>query len=170
MVWGTVGTRMRLRKSTAAVLALLAESGLALTPYNIAKNTDVVPGIARKRCESLLNAEYVESEESWDRTFYRITKLGRGRLLMRHRETAWVEGLGPDAQVRLFVDAVDTINEAQEPPTVPEIATATDTDTEHVADMLAELQTAGLVEADDTGDEVTYSPTMKAQRLILSYD
>lgn len=161
---------MILRDSTADVLALLAESGLALTPHTIAKNIDPRPPIARKRCESLLNAEYVVEEEAWDRTFYRITKLGRGRLLMRQREIMIESDLGPDEQVRLFLDILESIDEADEPPTVADIVAMTEAEEPFISEMLEELRTEALVEAEGSGTDARYTTTIKAHRVVLAYD
>lgn len=161
---------MILRDSTAMTLSLLGESGLALTPSNIAKNTRIRPPTARKRCETLLNAEYVEVEETWDRTFYRINKLGRARLLMQQQEIALHEVMGPDEQVRFVLAVLEAVEDAEEPSTVSELAAELDAERSHVSALIDQLLDTRLVEEREDDDTSRYTVTTKARRLLLAYD
>ncbi len=63
-----------------AVLRLLAESGLQLTPNNIARNTGYSAGYVRKQCVELSEAGYLARDDDGTNPFYQITPKERTYL------------------------------------------------------------------------------------------
>lgn len=63
-----------------AVLRLLAESDLQLTPNNIARNTGYSAGYVRKQCLQLSEGGYLERDDEGTNPFYAITEPGREYL------------------------------------------------------------------------------------------
>lgn len=62
-----------------AVLRLLAENRLQLTPNNIARNTGYSAGYVRKQCVELSEAGYLARDDGTN-PFYGITPEGRAYL------------------------------------------------------------------------------------------
>lgn len=60
-----------------AVLRILGESGLELSPSDIAHNTGYSQDYVRKVCKSLLEEGYVEMAGRSGNPFYKCTELGR---------------------------------------------------------------------------------------------
>lgn len=63
-----------------AVLRLLAENELQLTPNNIARNTGYSAGYVRKQCVSLAEEGYLDRDDDGTNPFYEITRAGRTYL------------------------------------------------------------------------------------------
>jgi DNA-binding IclR family transcriptional regulator len=63
-----------------AVLGLLAESDLQLTPNNIARNTDYSAGYVRKQCIELVTSGHLARDDDGTNPFYEITSTGRAHL------------------------------------------------------------------------------------------
>ena len=63
-----------------AILGLLAETGLSLTPSNIAKNSGYSGGYIRKECNRLASAGFLEKEDDGGHPFYSVTETGRKYL------------------------------------------------------------------------------------------
>ena len=63
-----------------AILSLLTESGLSLTPTNIAKNTGYSSGYMRKECNRMSSEGLLEKEDEGGHPFYSVTEKGRQYL------------------------------------------------------------------------------------------
>jgi DNA-binding IclR family transcriptional regulator len=63
-----------------AILTLLQESELSLTPSNIAYNTAYSGGYVRKLCNSMAKAGYLEKDDTRGNPFYSITENGLAYL------------------------------------------------------------------------------------------
>ena len=63
-----------------AILNLLTESGLSLTPSNIAKNTGYSGGYIRKECNRMAELGLLEKEDEGGHPFYSVTEKGRKYL------------------------------------------------------------------------------------------
>lgn len=60
-----------------AILGLLVESELKLTPSNIAENTGYSGGYIRKRCTRLAEFGVLEKDDAGSHPFYQVTEKGR---------------------------------------------------------------------------------------------
>lgn len=69
-----------LKDSEKAILRLLKESGLELTPSNIAKNTGYSAGYIRQECKRLEAEGLLQTENEAGHPFYAITDKGGKRL------------------------------------------------------------------------------------------
>ncbi|WP_245154564.1 winged helix-turn-helix domain-containing protein [Halorussus marinus] len=67
-----------------AILRLLAESDLSLTPTNIAKNTGYSGGYIRKECNRMSKENLLEKEDEGGHPFYSVTEKGRMYLAGDH--------------------------------------------------------------------------------------
>ena len=72
--------RYTVRDVEKAVLQLLVDSDLELTPSNIARNTGYSGGYVRKECNRLAEVGLLEKENAGSNPFYSIT--GRGRAYL----------------------------------------------------------------------------------------
>lgn len=63
-----------------AILSLLAESGLSLTPTNIAKNTGYSSGYVRKECNRMAEENLLDKEDEGGHPFYSVTEKGQQYL------------------------------------------------------------------------------------------
>lgn len=63
-----------------AILGILAESGLSLTPTNIAKNTGYSSGYVRKECNRMARESFLDKEDEGGHPFYSITDKGQKYL------------------------------------------------------------------------------------------
>ena len=63
-----------------AILGLLAETGLSLTPSNIAKNSGYSSGYVRKECNRLASEKLLKKEDDGGHPFYSVTEKGRKYL------------------------------------------------------------------------------------------
>lgn len=70
-----------MKKADTAFLQLLLESGLELTPSNIAHNMGYSNGYTRKRCKELTNRTLLVVSEEGTQPFYSISKQGEQILL-----------------------------------------------------------------------------------------
>ncbi|WP_425494390.1 winged helix-turn-helix domain-containing protein [Natronoglomus mannanivorans] len=63
-----------------AILRLLADSELSLTPNNIAKNTGYSNGYIRRECNRLAKEGMLEKDAEGSNPFYTITEKGATHL------------------------------------------------------------------------------------------
>jgi len=63
-----------------AILSLLAETGLSLTPTNIAKNTGYSSGYVRKESNRMAGEGLLQKEDEGGHPFYSITEKGQQYL------------------------------------------------------------------------------------------
>ncbi|MCU4743371.1 helix-turn-helix domain-containing protein [Natronoglomus mannanivorans] len=63
-----------------AILRLLADSELSLTPNNIAKNTGYSNGYIRRECNRLADLGALEKDAEGSNPFYTITEEGKTYL------------------------------------------------------------------------------------------
>jgi len=63
-----------------AILSLLADSELSLTPTNIAKNTGYSSGYIRKECNRMAGEGLLQKEDEGGHPFYSVTEMGQQYL------------------------------------------------------------------------------------------